>query len=79
VVGVPDAERGEAPIAFVIVDAPTEPGELLAFVAERLAGYKHPREVVLVDELPRLPTGKLLRRELRERALTRPARPAARR
>jgi acyl-CoA synthetase (AMP-forming)/AMP-acid ligase II len=79
VVGVPDAERGEAPIAFVIVDAPSEPGELLAFVAERLAGYKHPREVVLVDELPRLPTGKLLRRELRERALTRPARPAARR
>jgi acyl-CoA synthetase (AMP-forming)/AMP-acid ligase II len=68
VVGVPDAERGEAPIAFVIADAPTEPDELLAFVAERLAGYKHPREVVLVDELPRLPTGKLLRRELRERA-----------
>jgi acyl-CoA synthetase (AMP-forming)/AMP-acid ligase II len=67
VVGAPDPERGEAPVAFVVTDVPTEPSELLAFVAERLAGYKRPREVVVVDELPRLPTGKLLRRALRER------------
>jgi acyl-CoA synthetase (AMP-forming)/AMP-acid ligase II len=69
VVGVPDRERGEAPIAFVVADGPIAPSDLMAFVAERLAGYKRPREVIVVDELPRLPTGKLLRRALRERAL----------
>jgi acyl-CoA synthetase (AMP-forming)/AMP-acid ligase II len=65
VVGVHDPERGEAPIAFVVLDGAAEPDELLSFAAERLAGYKRPREVVVVDELPRLPTGKLLRRALR--------------
>jgi len=67
VVGAPDPERGEAPVAFVVVGAAAQPSEILAFVAERLAGYKRPREVVVVDELPRLPTGKLVRRALRER------------
>jgi acyl-CoA synthetase (AMP-forming)/AMP-acid ligase II len=68
VIGVPDAERGEAPIAFVTADGPVEPTELLAFVGERLAGYKRPREAILVDELPRLPTGKMRRQVMRERA-----------
>jgi acyl-CoA synthetase (AMP-forming)/AMP-acid ligase II len=69
VVGVPDEERGEAPIAFVVLDEPAEPSEVLRFVAERLAGYKRPRQVIVVDELPRLPTGKLVRRAVREQAL----------
>jgi long-chain acyl-CoA synthetase len=69
VVGVPDAERGEAPIAFVELDDDAEPGELADFAAERLAAYKRPREIVVIDEVPRLPTGKILRRALRERAL----------
>jgi acyl-CoA synthetase (AMP-forming)/AMP-acid ligase II len=69
VVGVPDAERGEAPVGLVVLGSEAEPSELLSFVAERVAGYKRPREVIVVDELPRLPTGKLQRRELRERAL----------
>jgi acyl-CoA synthetase (AMP-forming)/AMP-acid ligase II len=68
VVGVPDAEHGEAPIAFVALSEPADPADLLAFVAERMAGYKRPHEVVVVDELPRLPTGKLVRRALREQA-----------
>ena len=68
VVGVPDAHRGEAPIAFVVLGAVAEPGELEAFAAARLAPYKRPREIVVVDELPRLVTGKLLRRALREQA-----------
>jgi acyl-CoA synthetase (AMP-forming)/AMP-acid ligase II len=68
VVGIADAERGEAPIAFVALDAPVEADELDAFAAARLATYKRPREIVVVDELPRLPTGKLLRRALREPA-----------
>ncbi len=69
VVGVPDGERGEAPIAFVELDAEAEPDELAEFAAERLAAYKRPREIVVIDEVPRLPTGKILRRVLRERAL----------
>jgi acyl-CoA synthetase (AMP-forming)/AMP-acid ligase II len=69
VVGVPDAERGEAPVAFVELDAAVEPDELADFAAARLAGYKRPREIVVIDEVPRLPTGKILRRALRERAL----------
>ena len=69
VVGVPDAERGEAPIAFVELEAEAEPDELADFAAERLATYKRPREIVVIDEVPRLPTGKILRRVLRERAL----------
>jgi acyl-CoA synthetase (AMP-forming)/AMP-acid ligase II len=68
VVGAPDAERGEAPVGFVVLGGAAEPGELLSFVAERVAGYKRPREIVVVDALPRLPTGKLQRHELRERA-----------
>ena len=70
VVGVPDIDRGEAPIGFVTLDAPVEPGELEDFAAARLAAYKLPREIVVVDELPRLPTGKLVRRALRDRAAT---------
>ncbi len=68
VVGLPDRERGEAPVALVSLRDAVSPEELHAFVAERLAGYKRPREIVLVDEVPRSPTGKLLRRALRERA-----------
>jgi acyl-CoA synthetase (AMP-forming)/AMP-acid ligase II len=68
VVGVPDNARGEAPIAFVKLATPAEPDELADFAAARLARYKRPREVVVVDDLPRLPTGKLLRGALRERA-----------
>jgi len=68
VVGVPDAERGEAPVAFVALDAAVEPEELADFAAARLAGYKRPREIVVIDEVPRVPTGKLMRRALRERA-----------
>jgi acyl-CoA synthetase (AMP-forming)/AMP-acid ligase II len=67
VVGIPDPQRGETPIAFVSLVAPAAPEELRAFAAERLAGYKRPREVIVLDEVPRLPTGKLVRRALRER------------
>jgi acyl-CoA synthetase (AMP-forming)/AMP-acid ligase II len=69
VVGVPDDARGEAPVAFVALGAPAEPSDLAEFAAARLAGYKRPREIVVVDEVPRLATGKILRRALRERAL----------
>jgi acyl-CoA synthetase (AMP-forming)/AMP-acid ligase II len=66
VIGRPDPQQGEVPVAFVSLAAEAEPGELRAFVAERVAAYKQLSEVHLMEELPRLPTGKLLRRALRD-------------
>jgi fatty-acyl-CoA synthase len=69
VVGVPDREWGERVRAFVVLrpGATLEEGELRAFLRTRIAGPKVPREFVFVDALPRNPTGKILKRELRER------------
>jgi long-chain acyl-CoA synthetase len=68
VVGVPDEKRGETVKAFVSVKQGSEvtPEELIAHCKERMAAYKYPRSVVLVDELPKTVTGKILRRELRD-------------
>jgi long-chain acyl-CoA synthetase len=67
VVGVPDEKRGETVKAFVSVrpGASVSPDELIAHCKERMAAYKYPRQVVLIDELPKTVTGKILRRELR--------------
>jgi len=67
VVGAPDAYRGETVRAFVSLKpgARAETDELIAFCRERLAAYKCPRSVDVLDELPKTPTGKILRRELR--------------
>jgi long-chain acyl-CoA synthetase len=69
VVGVPDAYRGETVKAYVSLKAGADAGEaeLIAFARERLASYKAPRAVQLLDELPKTATGKILRRELRAR------------
>jgi long-chain acyl-CoA synthetase len=66
---VPDERWGETVKALVVTRAgcaPT-PEDLIAFARERLAGYKLPRSVDFVADLPRTPTGKVLKRELRER------------
>jgi acyl-CoA synthetase (AMP-forming)/AMP-acid ligase II len=68
VVGVPHTEGGEAPRAYVVTSGPVEAGELMLFVAERVAPYKKVREVRFVDEIPKSPTGKILRRALRDLA-----------
>lgn len=67
VVGVPDEKRGETVKAFVSLKAGAEttPEELIAHCKERMAAYKYPRQVVIIDELPKTVTGKILRRELR--------------
>ena len=69
VIGVPDERWGEAVKALVVPrpGAAVAAEELIAFARERLAGYKLPRSVDFVDELPRTPSGKVLKRELRER------------
>lgn len=68
VIGVPDDKRGETVKAFVSLKAGTQvtPEELIAHCKERMAAYKYPRQVVVVDELPKTVTGKILRRELRD-------------
>lgn len=70
VVGIPDAQRGEAPKAFVslVAGATVSPAELVEFGRGRMAAYKYPREVEIVDELPKTASGKILRRELRDQA-----------
>jgi long-chain acyl-CoA synthetase len=69
VVGVPDEYRGETVKAFVSVrpGASVTPDELIAFCKERMSAYKYPRQIELLDEIPKTVTGKLLRRELRGR------------
>jgi acyl-CoA synthetase (AMP-forming)/AMP-acid ligase II len=66
VFGVPDQLAGELPVAAVTLDpsAPVSPEELKQLVADSLATYKQLRDVVVVDQIPRLPSGKVLRREL---------------
>jgi long-chain acyl-CoA synthetase len=68
VFGVADERAGEVPVAAVQLDptAPLDGGELEALVAGSLATYKHLRAVVEVDTVPRLPSGKVLRRTLRD-------------
>jgi long-chain acyl-CoA synthetase len=70
VLGVDDAYRGEAVCAYVALrpGSAASPEELIAFCGDRLAAYKRPRRIVVLDELPKSPAGKILRRALREMA-----------
>ncbi|MCV7103749.1 class I adenylate-forming enzyme family protein [Mycobacterium palustre] len=67
VFGVPDAVNGEAIVAAVAARVPVDAAELTALVQARLASYKRLSRVVFVDDIPRLPSGKVLRRALKER------------
>src|SRR5258706_4193604 len=68
VVGVAHTELGEEVAAFVTLrpGAPPPPDELIAFCRARLAAYKYPRRITIVDELPKSATGKILKGKLRE-------------
>lgn len=66
VFGVPDGVNGEAVIAAVATGTPVTEQELIILVGERLSSYKRPSRVVFVDAIPRLPSGKVLRRVLRD-------------
>lgn len=67
VIGVPDDKWGEAVKALIVPvpGAAPDPGEVIAWVRERIAAYKTPKSVDFLDALPRNPSGKVLRRELR--------------
>jgi fatty-acyl-CoA synthase len=69
-IGVPHETWGEVGRAFVVVERghTLDQGELIAFLAERLARYKLPREVVFVDALPRTAVGKIDKKTLAARA-----------
>jgi long-chain acyl-CoA synthetase len=68
VVGLPHREYGEAVTAFVTVkpNMAVDERELIAFCRERIAGYKVPKAIHFVADLPKTPQGKILRRELRK-------------
>ena len=69
VIGVPDAKWGEAIKAVIVLregkNATEE--EIIEYCKEKLAGYKRPKSVDFTKELPRLPSGKLIKRELKEK------------
>jgi fatty-acyl-CoA synthase len=67
VIGRPDAKWGEVPVAVAAVHTDLDLGDLDQFLTERLARYKHPKALEIVDALPRNPAGKVLKTELRAR------------
>lgn len=75
VIGVPDEYRGETVWGYVSLQpgAAVEEAELIQYCRERLAAYKYPRTVRVLDDLPKTASGKIVRRELRE--LREPASP----
>jgi acyl-CoA synthetase (AMP-forming)/AMP-acid ligase II len=68
VIGVPDEKYGEALLAFVVLkpDTTLEVEEMIEFCREKIAGYKIPRQLEIIAEMPRNPSGKILKKELRK-------------
>ena len=68
VIGVPDDKFGEALLAFVVLrpDTSLELEQLISFCRDKIAGYKIPRRLEIIEELPRNPSGKILKKILRE-------------
>ncbi|PXX05132.1 fatty-acid--CoA ligase FadD5 [Mycolicibacterium moriokaense] len=67
VIGRPDERWGEVPVAVAAVRTDLDLGDLDQFLTERIARYKHPKALKIVDALPRNPAGKVLKTELRAR------------
>jgi long-chain acyl-CoA synthetase len=67
VIGIPDDYRGETVKAVISLKpgAAATPAEIIEFCKTRMAAYKIPRSVEIIDDLPKTVTGKILRRELR--------------
>src|SRR4051812_37512002 len=73
VIGLPDEEAGEIPVGYVVLKPGTEASaeDIQAYVAEQVATYKQLRRVELTDAIPKSASGKILRRVLKDQALTR--------
>ena len=67
VIPMADEEAGEVPKGFVVLKGETTPEQIMSFVAERVAPYKKLRAVQIVDQIPKSPSGKILRRVLVDR------------
>ena len=65
-IGIPNDDRGEEPKLFVVKKGDVTEQELLDFGKKQLTGYKRPRHIQFVDELPKSNVGKILRKELRK-------------
>jgi long-chain acyl-CoA synthetase len=68
VIGVPDEKWGEAVKAIIVLKPGTlvTEADLIGFARERIAGYKVPKSIDFVTELPRNPSGKILKKDLRK-------------
>jgi long-chain acyl-CoA synthetase len=66
VVGAPDDKSGERVCAYVSVAQPIDKDAVLSYCREQLTGYKVPKELHVLDEIPKSTVGKILRRELRK-------------
>jgi acyl-CoA synthetase (AMP-forming)/AMP-acid ligase II len=67
VIPYPDEEAGEVPKAIVVLKTPTEPQAIMDFVTQRVAPHKRIRHIEFVTQIPKSPSGKILRRVLVER------------
>jgi acyl-CoA synthetase (AMP-forming)/AMP-acid ligase II len=67
VVGRPDPRKGEVPVAYVVARCPVERAALDAWLTPRRAHHKRPVDIIVVEQLPRTPSGKLRRQLLRDR------------
>ena len=68
VIGIPSEKWGEE-VKAIVVKAPgadPTPEDIIAFARTRIAGYKAPKSIDFIEELPRNPSGKILRKDLRE-------------
>ncbi|GAB2711270.1 class I adenylate-forming enzyme family protein [Kitasatospora kifunensis] len=65
VIGVPDEDYGEVPVAFVVADGSVDESDLMRHLVGRLAPYKRPRRIEFVSTVPRNPAGKILKKLLR--------------
>jgi long-chain acyl-CoA synthetase len=72
VFGVPHRVWGEAVTAVIVAEPGRSGGDVMAFCREHLADYKRPKQIQMVDEIPRNAYGKVLKRELREAYTARP-------
>jgi acyl-CoA synthetase (AMP-forming)/AMP-acid ligase II len=70
VIPIPDEEAGQVPKAFVVTNGSITPDEVSQFVADHVAPYKKVRAVEIIDEIPKAPSGKILRRLLIDRERT---------